>query len=174
MPGSDAIDDSEARAHHVWSAQIGAYRGIQNSFPAGYRIAEHEHSAATVYLVLRGGHTEVARNGRVDCAAGTVVFSPPGARHADHYGAGGGEAFLVAVPESLLLRGREAGIRLDETVHTTAPNPRRILREIRSEMRSVDDVSPLAVEALMLHILAALHREDALPKHPPRWLQRIH
>jgi len=174
MPGSDAIDDPEARAHHVWSAQIGTYRGIENSFPASYRIAEHEHAAATVYLVLRGGHTEVARNGRVECATGTVVFSPPGARHADHYGPRGGEAFLVAVPESLLLRGREAGIRLEQTVHTTAPNPRRILREIRSEMRSADAVSHLAVEALLLHILAALHREDALPGNPPRWLRRVH
>jgi len=41
-----AIDDAEARAHRVWSAQVGAYRGIENAYPAGYRIAEHEHSLA--------------------------------------------------------------------------------------------------------------------------------
>lgn len=174
MAARDAIDDSEARAHHVWSAEVGTYRGIENSFPGSYRIAEHEHSAATVYLVLRGGHTEVARGRRVECGPGTVVFSPPGARHADHYGPGGGDAFLLPVPEPLLRRGREAGIRLEQTVHTTAPNPGRILREIRSEMRSVDAVTHLAVEALMLQILATLHREDALPGHPPRWLKRVH
>jgi AraC family transcriptional regulator len=174
MPRTDAIDDAEAVAHHLLRRQVGEFRTVHNSFPARYELGEHEHAQATVYLVVRGSHVERSRSGDIDCTAGSVVFSPAGARHSDHYGNTGGQAFLVVIPQRLLEHALEAGIRLDEPRHAAFGVAPELMQRMREELRREDAVTPFAFEALAMQLLAVLHREEPCTSpRAPRWLVRV-
>lgn len=158
---------------HVSHHSIGHFNVIHNRYPANHLIDRHEHEVATVYLVLRGSHVEEAAGSSVDCAAGSVVFSPQGSCHTDAYGTAGGEAFLIEVPLHVIERAREAGARLDEPRHLPLGSATPLLHRLYEEAARQDDVTTFAFEALLLHILAVLHRKTSPGPAPiPRWLAR--
>ncbi|HET7436131.1 MAG TPA: AraC family transcriptional regulator [Thermoanaerobaculia bacterium] len=158
---------------HVSHAHVGASTIIHNRYPAHHHLDAHEHAVATVYLVLRGGHVEESARSSVECTAGSVIFSPQGARHADRYGTAGGEAFLIELPQRVLARAREGGVQLDEPRHLAGGTSTQLMRRMVEEAERADDVTPLAFEALLLHLLAVLHREGAaVSPRTPAWLNR--
>jgi AraC family transcriptional regulator len=158
-------------AFHVRHHQIGAFTTVHNRYPAGYALEEHEHEAATVYLVLSGSHTERSRRADVDCNRGSVVFSPRGARHSDHYGNAGGEAFLIELPDGAIERARDAGIQLDDPMHLGSGGATWVMQRLYDETLRGDDLSALSFEGLVLHLLASLRRDAARSRpQTPSWL----
>jgi AraC family transcriptional regulator len=158
---------------HVGHRDVGGYNVVHNHYPSGHRIGEHEHDSATLYLVLRGNHSEVTRGKTVECGKGSVVFSPLGARHSDRYGTAGGEAFLIELPDAVLDRAREGGVRLEEPCHIPGGSAAELMRRLYEEAERDDVLSPLAFEGLLFHLLATLQRERArIPASVPVWLTR--
>lgn len=158
---------------HVSHHSIGAYTVLHNRYPARYVLEEHEHEVATVYSVLRGAHREQSRGSSIECAGGSVIFSPRGARHSDHYGTAGGEAFLIELPASLLERAREGGVALEDPLHLAGSRAGALMRHLFEEAERDDELTPFSFEALLLHLLVALRREAQrdVPR-VPRWLTR--
>ncbi len=159
---------------HVTHQELGGFTVIHNHYPPQYRLEEHEHDVATVYVVLRGGHTEQSRSSAIECTGGSVIFSPRGARHSDRYGNAGGEAFLIELPQRVLDRARDAGILLDDPLHLAGGSAAPLMRRLREEADRDDELTPFAFEALVLHLLAVLRREESadVPR-APRWLARV-
>ncbi|HYC59774.1 MAG TPA: AraC family transcriptional regulator [Thermoanaerobaculia bacterium] len=159
--------------YHVSHQEVGPFTVVHNRYPARYLLEEHEHEVATIYLVLRGSHVEQSSSSAVDCGDGSVIFSPQGERHSDHYGNAGGEAFLIKLPQRVLDRARDGGVRLDAPRHLAASQATALMRRLYEEAERDDDVTPLAFEALVLHLLAVLRREN--PEgivRVPAWLKR--
>jgi AraC family transcriptional regulator len=161
-------DDPFHLSHHT----VGPFNVVHNRYPAGYRLTEHEHEVATIYLVVRGSHVEQATSTAVDCATGAVVFSPQGARHSDSYGTAGGEAFLIETPLQVMQTLRDAGVRADEPRHVPFGRVTPLMQRLQAEVACADDVTPFAFEALLLHVLAVLHRRPAAGTRIPPWLAR--
>jgi quercetin dioxygenase-like cupin family protein len=120
VPRPAPAEDDDTAAFHVLRRDVGPFRVAHNRYPAQHHIPQHEHHTATIYLVLTGGHVERSRSDEVDCARGSVVFSPPGTRHSDAYGTDGGEALLIDLPRHVLDSVREAGAELTEPVHVAS------------------------------------------------------
>lgn len=159
---------------HVTHQRVGAFTAVHNRYPARYRLEEHEHEVATIYLVLRGSHVEQAARSAVECTTGSVVFSPQGARHADAYGTDGGEAFLIEIPMHVMETVREGGARPDEPRHLRFGSTTPLMHRLGEEAQREDDITPFAFEALLLHVLAVLHREPrSEAASVPQWLTRV-
>ena len=156
---------------HVSHQEVGPFAVVHNRYPARHLLEEHEHEVATIYLVLRGSHVEQSRGSDIDCRDGSVIFSPQGAKHSDHYGTAGGEAFLIELPQRVLARARDGGVRLDEPVHLAAGNATSLMRRLFDEAERGDDVTPFAFEALLLHLLAVLRRDAPAVTRVPAWLK---
>ncbi|HYC88623.1 MAG TPA: AraC family transcriptional regulator [Thermoanaerobaculia bacterium] len=160
---------------HVRHHRVGELGVVHNRYPAHYALEEHEHAAATVYLVLRGGHEERSRGAVHECADGAVIFSPRGARHSDRYGKRGGEAFLIELPDGVLERAGAGGVVLDGPLYLDGGGAGSLLmRRLFDEARRDDDLTPFAFEALVLHLLAVLCRDA--PRETlriPGWLARV-
>ena len=102
----------------------------------------HEHEAANITIVLRGGFEE--RIGRRSFAAqrGSVIVKPPGARHANVYGASEVECITIEVPPSF---------ELAEVRHFRTPMFALAAERLR------DDDSELATEELLHEIAGTTH-----------------
>jgi AraC family transcriptional regulator len=168
LPPATCLED-----FHVSHHRVGPFDVIHNRYPASYLLERHEHEVPTIYLVLRGSHVEQAAGSSAECAAGSIVFSPQGASHADAYGTAGGEAFLIELPPRVIETAREAGARVDAPRHLPLGPATPLMHRLYDEAAHQDDVGPFAFEALLLHILATLHRSASGGRRAiPRWLVR--
>jgi AraC family transcriptional regulator len=140
----------------------------EHDYAAGLRIAAHLHPQPYVCIVTRGGYRERSKAGALDCHRSTMLLHPAGARHSDE--------FLLAT-RCLMLEvdaewlARTAGARAFAEPLVAAWGPlRSIGLRLETEMRIRDDMTPLAVQGLLLETVAAASR--ARLASPP-WLRRI-
>ncbi len=120
---------------------------------AGLRLARHDHEAANVTIVLRGGFEEQVERHSFSAQRGSVIVKPAGARHANAYGTRDVECVTIEVP---------AAIELKEARQIAAP-----FFALLAERLS-DDVTQLAVEELVYRITAQRTRESR-----PQWLANV-
>lgn len=104
----------------------------------------------------------------------TLVFHPPGMDHRDEVGERGAAFFSVEVEEAWLERLRDEGrTRLGFTVLSSGEPPWLAARLYR-ELRAGDACSGLAIEGLVLELLAAAGRLSRVEeRRPPGWLSRV-
>ena len=114
----------------------------------GSRLTWHYHEGPTLCFVLRGVFTETSGGERLTCSPDTLKVMPAGERHCD-----------------------DAPV-LDERVSFHGGLPAALARRVYQEFRQADDAAPLAVEGLILELLAAVSRSrsESLPNGMAPWL----
>lgn len=144
--------------------------------PPYQRLPWHAHGEASFCFVVSGSYTERFGSVTRDCLPNAMVFKPAVERHTDQFGRRGGTCLLVEIPADRLdTLGSVTGI-------TTRPMLLRSARlaalghDLYRELHHEDRVSALAVEGLVLEILAEAARREATPEvgPRPRWLRRAH
>jgi AraC family transcriptional regulator len=147
----------------------GGFLVSECTYGPSFSIPRHRHSFASISFAVKGDFHERIGSRSFDCATYDVVIKPPDERHSNQYGRAGAKCLLVEVSASRhstlmpltdvlmrppLLAGREV-----------APLAMRAHREfIRN-----DDVSALALEALLLEIITATARQTTRGAEPA-WL----
>ncbi|HEY4642023.1 MAG TPA: AraC family transcriptional regulator, partial [Thermoanaerobaculia bacterium] len=106
----------------------------------GLRLPMHEHEAANITIVLRGGFEERVERRSFSAQRGSVIVKPAGARHANAYGTSEVECITIEVPRSvqlghisapifaLLAERLQSTLDVEELVHRIIP-PRPAARE---------------------------------------------
>jgi AraC family transcriptional regulator len=153
---------SRIRRHDVTVGRLTALR-----FPAGLALAPHRHPQATIAVVLAGGFEGRYRGGECDCPVRSVIVEPAGEQHANRFG---------SAETSILTVSLDAA-RLDTAVGGAAARfsigrdafAEQIARRAANELERPDDVTPLAVEAAALEIVARVARA-ARPERRAPWL----
>jgi AraC family transcriptional regulator len=120
---------------------------------AGLRLPVHDHEAANVTIVLRGGFEERVERRSFSAVRGSVIVKPAGARHANTYGTRDVDCITIEVP---------ATVPLNEVRHFEAPMFALLAERLR------DDTTGLAVEELVYRIAGPNIRESR-----PKWLASI-
>jgi AraC family transcriptional regulator len=142
--------------------------------PPHRRLPWHEHREASICFVVRGSYAERIRGQDRVCPPHALVFKPPAERHADEFGREGGTCLLIEIgrerletvepfSDAIARPGVFRGARLAGLGH-------RIYREFVSG----DDLSPLAVEGLVLELLVEVARAGRADsaRSMPVWLGR--
>jgi len=111
---------------------------------AGVRLPPHDHEAANITIVLRGGFDEQIERRSITAARGSVIVKPAGARHANHYGTSAVECITIEVPSS---------VRIDDARHFAAPPFALLAERLRTDRTAID------VEELVWRIAAPRTRE---------------
>lgn len=125
------------------------------TYSGGSRLPRHAHDRAGFCLVLDGTYVEGYGARDLACRAQTVTFSPAGEEHRNVFDAGPVQCFTIDVPQALLDRlGRPLRDPFEQQGGKMAMLAERLLLESRES----DDVSPLAIEGLVLEMLAAAER----------------
>ena len=146
----------------------------------GSRLPWHHHDGPTLCFVLRGVFTETSGGERLTCTPDTLKVMPAGERHCDDFDRGDTRGLLVETDSDRAEAIRTHAAVLDERVAFHGGLPAALARRVYHEFRQADDAAPLAVEGLLLELLAAVSRRrtERLPGGMPPWLgetrDRIH
>jgi AraC family transcriptional regulator len=144
-------------------------------FPAHEHLPPHVHDRATLAVMLEGCFDLSIIHRVFPCEPGSAVTEPAQERHGNMLGSGGARVVVIQ-PDPLAVAGLGACARLFEEVRYARRSPvcghaRRIARELRAP----DSATPLAVEGLVLEMLALASRQDRRerpPRRAPPWLAR--
>lgn len=127
----------------------------------GTRLPWHHHEGPTLCFVLRGVFTETSGGERLTCTPDTLKVMPAGERHCDDFDRGDTRGLLVeADPERARAILTHAPI-LDERTAFHGGLPAALARRVYQEFRQPDEAAPLAIEGLLLELLAAVSRSRA-------------
>lgn len=156
------------------TAAMGGFRLTTFAQPPHRVLPWHEHRDASLCFVVAGRYAERARGRDRECPPQSVVFKPPAERHANQFGAEGGTCLLIEIgPARLESIAPFSAVTSRPGLVRSAPLAglgRRIYREVTHS----DRVSPLAVEGLVLELLAEASRADGggAAGARPTWLRQ--
>ena len=144
-------------------------------FPARARLASHVHEHASLAIMLAGSFDLGITGRSFACEPGSSVVEPPVERHSNSLGTAGARVLAVQ-PDPRALDRLGPCSELFDAVRYAARSPvRGIAWRIVRELECRDAVTTLAVEALVLEMLALALRADRFERRTlraPPWLLR--
>jgi len=154
--------------------EIAGFYLIDGIYGARTKVPNHSHEQAVFCIDLKGACRELFAGRVRHYEALTVQFLPPYQCHSLDFSYGDTRAFSVDVNGYWLERAREYSLKLDNSIHTHGGPLAGMMMKLYREFRYVDDASCLAIEGLILELLAetSRHQTKSSEKHPPRWLER--
>jgi AraC family transcriptional regulator len=141
-----------------------------NRFPSDLALPPHSHPEATVAVVLAGGFRGAYRAGERDCRPRSVIVEPAGERHANRFGPDATVVLTMSLhPDGV---GRSIAEATGRFSHGRDPYAELIARRAALELDRPDDISPLALEAAALELIARVTRTSATERRPD-WLAEV-
>jgi AraC family transcriptional regulator len=154
------------------TATIEGFTLTEGHHAAGSSLPWHTHPGPTLCFVYAGRFTEKFHGITLECTPGTFKVTPAQEAHSNRFGASDTEGLLVETDASRMERLGSCGSALAERRSVRHATLAVLAWRIRGELRRWDTAAPLAIEGLLLEILAvtARERELRLTGAPPRWL----
>lgn len=139
-----------------------------------HELPRHNHELTNIAFVLNGSFTEILDGRSIDCYPQSLLVKPAGEAHANRYGSNGMRCLLVEVRPQQMEALRSWSQVLDQVSHVRGGISSVLGMRIYKEFRLMDGAAPLAIEGLMLEMVADLSRRSSLPskRKPARWLER--
>jgi AraC family transcriptional regulator len=147
---------------------------IEALYPPRLRVSKHSHETANFCIALQGTCSELYGRTLREYRPLALDFLPAGHAHSLTFDDVPLRCLTVEVATHTLNSVREYSLALDESLHCYGGPLALLLTRLYNEFLQEDTASPLAIEGLMLEMLAAVSRKQIdVPKpRPPRWLQQ--
>ena len=185
VPGINAPDAMFERRHAACPVtdtsgsvirrhDLNAFSLTESVYPQGLTLSKHCHSHAYLSFVLSGTYTERYADRECVCSEGALRFLPPSELHENDYGAGA-RCLLVKIEPSALDRLGEHSPVLSIPGEVAGLASSWLANRLYREFSGEDDVAPLAMEGVLLEILAESARTigEGNAAHAPLWLRRV-
>jgi len=160
-------------------AKIGGFSFTKGSHPANSGLPWHWHETPTICIVVEGAFTEVSAGGNghggaLVCTPSTVKFMPAGERHCDRFDRGPVQGILIEVEPTQLDSLRPHAAVLDDRIHYRGGPVGELGLKLDAELGRTDEAAPLAIEGLMLELLAIASRQKGANglHRKARWLEQ--
>lgn len=135
------------------------------------RLPQHSHELAYFCLLLDGDYAEHLGRKTVSYKPLTIMFHPPATAHHDEIGNRGGRFFSVEVGAPWLDLAREYVAAPHSSFDLAGGDLTWLAVRMYREFRADDSPSRLAVQGLLLEMLAAASRgAGAAESREPAWL----
>jgi AraC family transcriptional regulator len=159
----------------IKTLQIGEVTFTQAVYPPRTKFPKHSHRNACFTLIQQGGYVESFGNKIIEAKPGCVIFRPPEESHLDDFGSSKVCCSLIEISKEWFenLGCRTALIEEPFGFH----NGWMVWQTMRlcNEFQQTDDVSQLAVEGMMMEMLAETKRGAGkiYARTSPQWLTRV-
>ena len=141
--------------------------------PAGSALPWHHHDGPTICLVLDGAFAEYQRGGVIDCRPSTLKITPAGERHWNRFHLSDVRGLLVEIDPVRRARLEPFDRVLTRAHHSEGGAESLLARRLHAEFLADDDAAPLAMEGVLLELLACVaRREEASTSAVPAWVRR--
>lgn len=137
------------------------------------RLPAHTHESTYFCFVLEGSFTEFYGARSRSCSASTLIFHPAGETHSDHFHTGA-RCLNIQVSTQWFERVRSQSRVIHTPMDFSGGRFPFLAAQLYSEFRATDDFSSLAMEGLVLEMMAEASRLSAGKSghHPPPWLRQ--
>ena len=140
------------------ATEVSGYRVIDAAYANGQSLPRHTHPRPALSFVSRGSFRETNRNGVAVCTAGTLHVRPSEEPHANRFDGVGTRLLIVDVPLEPVLGDRRIRRLMSRTSVVQDGAVRTLAGQLQWELHHRDQASDLAVEGLVLALLARLVR----------------
>ena len=146
----------------------------ESIYPAGLKMPSHEHEPAYFSVLLKGAYTETCRKGTRTCNPWTMVFHPPHERHAVEFHNAEVRIFRVEIKSRWFERTRKSSGMPEYSTDFNDGLVSSLGMRLYGEFQRNDVCSPLAIEGLMLEIIAEVSRRQIKKSNQatPLWLKQ--
>lgn len=157
------------------SCHVSGFRLAETKYAPGTKIPKHSHEFAYFSLVLEGTFTGHF-GGRVQNGKPfEAVFRRAGEPHSVDFHRAGARLFSIEVGPDCLQNVSAHSLRLEESTEVAGGQLAWLAFRTYREARAMDEFSPLAIEGLVLEMLAAASRRSVkITERPiPHWLKQV-
>jgi AraC family transcriptional regulator len=154
--------------------EVSGLRITETFYPNGMKQPVHAHEMSLYCFVLAGSYVEtVGQRARIRGPL-ALAFHPVGSPHAESY-ATPGRHLLVELGARWIDCAREYDAVLDCPVDLPRGTATWLVTQLYDEFRDPDCVSPLAIEGVLLELMAETSRCAVGPadRRPPHWLEQV-
>jgi AraC-like DNA-binding protein len=144
-------------------------------YAEGVSLGRHCHANAYLLLVLSGKYSEKHAHREFVWGEGALHLLPAGERHENEFATAVRCLRVEIEPQAVERLGDESRWALSEPREISGPLSQWLANRALREFRAQDDVAPLAMEGLLLEMLAESARSyDRGPgSSAPSWLRRV-
>ena len=140
-------------------------------YPPSLVIPPHDHELASLCVVLHGCYDQRVGQHDRECRPGMTICHPEGERHSNTHRGASVRMLCVEIGRARLSSLRESVAVLDRPAEFEGGPIGRLTDKLAMEFRQEDGASALALEALVLELLAETCRAaEPARAEPPRWL----
>jgi AraC family transcriptional regulator len=142
--------------------------------PANLNVSRHAHESATVLFMLKGFAADRIAGRVHECNPSSVLIRPAGELHTHHYGRRGAHCLVIEVRPPRIASIRSSSRVLDCPMNFNDGLLSALAMRLYMESRIMDSASPLAIEGLVLEMLAQATRRSSKTKAfatEPLWLK---
>lgn len=151
---------------------IGPFTISETSYPRGLAMGEHVHGGSHITFVIEGTFRERYASGSMVCRAGAVRFLPDGVAHETEIESPLRCLHVISEAKVLDQLARKSVVPQKPTqIHGFSAT--WLANRLYAEFSRGDDASAMAIEGLVLEILAEMSRSDSSTDSLPRpsWLK---
>ena len=153
------------------TAEANGFRVTDLRFAPLARLPRHRHERACLAVVVDGDVDKTFRARDLPAPAATVLTMPPLEPHADRFGRTGARIVVVEPDCATVERLRPVLGALDCVDHFRDLGAVAVATRLAIELGARDRAAPLAVEGLVLELLARVARAPQRgTTRPPAWL----
>jgi AraC family transcriptional regulator len=157
----------------VKQREIPGFTLTESVYLSGLRLAPHRHSQAYLSFVLSGSYTEKYADRECACSTGALRFLPPDELHENHFETTV-RSLLVRIDSQALDRLGDHAPVLSNPGEVSGLASSWLANRMYREFLASDDIAPLAMEGVLLEILAESARAiGESGAHAPIWLRRV-
>lgn len=153
------------------SVEISGFRLTETVRASAHTLPWHSHEHTNIAFVVSGCFIESIGNQPQECGPCGVIIRPAGEAHFNQYSVET-KCLIIEVRRRRLEMFRQISDALNSAYYLRDEALSALALRMYKEFRLMDSASSLAIEALILEILAHLTRQNAttLPSTEPRWL----
>jgi AraC family transcriptional regulator len=157
------------------SVEFQGLRVVEARFPPGLLLPRHYHDRACLSVILGGAFSEQLLGRANECRHATVLAKPAFEPHTDLFASDVGSHQIIVEPDGCWLERRPPpGGLFHEITNVRDDGAELIGHRLAEELSIGDSLAPLAIEGLVLELLAlAARRTTRSSERPvPGWLRR--
>lgn len=169
-----AVTDSGFHGTPLAEREAPGLRLVERWYAPGLRTPKHCHERAYLGLVLDGISVQFSGTTEVERGPRALLLYPPGQVQSERFGDQGSRIFSVELDASLFDRFGFASPSPSPVVDLRGGSFAWLAARLYDEFRQPDDLADLAIEGLVLELLALAARQARPPSGPrvPAWLER--
>lgn len=164
------------KSENLRMREVAGFRLVETVYPSGLKMPAHAHDPAYFSFVLRGAYTEkCGGNLSRSCVPSLLIFHPADGSHAVSFHEADVSIFRVEIKPQKIEQVRQYSTMLmDASRDFRGGLSTSLSLRLYREFQEGDRFSPLAMEGLVLEIIAEAARTASGNNEQarPRWLER--